>query len=70
MPRTLANFLRLLLGGRPMRRGKYLFSDCVSGQPVYAFHDQLGREWMATGPWSIIRVGRLYPDGAKHGDAP
>lgn len=47
-----------LTGGRPMIRGKCLFVDVVSGDPVYCYTDRLGRTWMANMGWSMFRVER------------
>jgi hypothetical protein len=43
-------------GGRPMKRLNYLFTDHISGNPVYYYEDTFGRVWMATSAWSLIRV--------------
>ena len=48
--------MRNLLGGRPMKRDGYAFTDKVSGRPVYYWLDRLGRRWMAEGAWSLFRV--------------
>lgn len=49
-------FLDLLLGGRPMERLVYLFTDWHTGQQVFLYRDRLGRHWMAPGRWSLFRV--------------
>lgn len=50
------NFLKKLLGGRPMRCDGFLFRDLVSGKPIYGWTDTLGRRWLAESAWSIFRV--------------
>lgn len=44
-----------LTGGRPMRRVRYEFIDCV-GSHVYSFMDRTGRFWLATSKWGFFRV--------------
>ena len=40
----------------------YVFTDRVSGEPVYLFADKLGRAWLATGRWSMFRVRKKRYD--------
>jgi hypothetical protein len=58
-PIGLVKLLTKLTGGRPMRRLGYAFTDKVSGESVDFYRDLLGRDWMATGAWSLFRVRRL-----------
>lgn len=48
--------LRILTGGRPMRRIGYAFTDIVSGKAVYRWEDRYGRKWLAEEAWSLFRV--------------
>lgn len=48
--------LKKLLGGRPMRRTSFAFTDVVSGKPVYYFIDRLGRRWLAEHRWARFRI--------------
>lgn len=45
-----------LTGGRPMTWVQSLFVNQVTGDLVSEYRDQLGRRWMATGPWDEFRV--------------
>jgi len=54
----LLKFLLRLTGGRPMYRGKPLFTDVVSGKTVYHYTDRLGRDWMANRGFHLFRVPR------------
>ena len=45
-----------LTGGRPMFRGKLLFTDVVNGNAVYCYTDRLGRTWMAQRGFHLFRV--------------
>jgi len=45
-----------LIGGRPMRRLRYLFTDEVDNQDVNAYIDKNGRYWMANNRWGWFRV--------------
>ena len=45
-----------LLGGRPMRRESFAFTDKCSGASVSYYIDRLGRRWMAETRWSLFRV--------------
>ena len=45
-----------ILGGRPMRLIRTMFTDNVSGRSVGLYEDTRGRQWMAEGPWSLFRV--------------
>ena len=60
----IINIWMWLTGGRPMRRGEFLFVDVVSKEPVYDYYDFFGRSWMASGSWSLFRVENIpYPKG-------
>jgi len=50
------NFLRKLLGGRPMRFFKFEFTDICTGNRVNKYVDTLGRYWLAESRWSLFRV--------------
>lgn len=52
------NWLKKLLGGRPMRRESCLFVDQCNGGEVNLYTDTLGRKWMAQSPWALFRVAR------------
>ena len=52
----IREWLIWLCGGRPMERGAFRFTDCISGKPVYYFADHYGRVWLATHAWSWFRV--------------
>lgn len=56
----MSNILRWLTGGRPMTKVCFMFTDVVSGEPVYRFEDTYGRAWMATHRWSFFRVTPLH----------
>lgn len=45
-----------LTGGRPMARTGFAFTDSVSRESVCYYTDKLGRNWLATGAWSLFRV--------------
>ena len=45
-----------LLGGRPMRRESFAFTDKCSGASVRYYIDRLGRRWLAESRWSLFRV--------------
>ena len=47
-----------ITGGRPMKRGDFLFTDILNGRPVFSFQDKFGRYWMAENPCSLFRVRR------------
>ena len=49
-------FIRRILGGRPMRRDGFAFTDVVSGKSVCYYLDTLGRRWLSTSPWARFRV--------------
>lgn len=48
--------LQRILGGRPMRRVEYAFTDRVTGKPVFRWKDSLGRYWLAEHAWALFRV--------------
>jgi len=52
------NFIKRLLGGRPMKREEFAFTDHVSGESVCHYVDTLGRKWLASSPWALFRVKR------------
>ena len=52
------NFLKNLLGGRPMRYEGVAFVDCVSGKSVNRYTDKFGRKWLAESAWAWFRVKR------------
>lgn len=45
-----------LLGGRPMVRIDFEFTDHVDGKDVFSFRDRLGRKWLANHAWALFRV--------------
>ncbi len=49
-------FFRWLLGGRPMKRVGFAFTDRVSGRSVNYYRDRYGRYWMAEHGWALFRV--------------
>jgi hypothetical protein len=51
-----------LLGGRPMRRNAYEFTDRVSGESVCSYTDRIGRRWLATSAWALFRVPQERTD--------
>jgi hypothetical protein len=52
------NFIKNLLGGRPMKYEGCAFIDLVSGKEVNRYTDTLGRKWLANSAWSLCRVKR------------
>jgi len=52
------NFIRRILGGRPMKHEGCAFVDQVSGKEVNRYTDTLGRKWLANTRWSLFRVSR------------
>lgn len=57
----MRKFLAVILGGRPMTRICYAFTNAVNGKPVYYFDDRLGRQWLAEHAWSRFRVSLSTP---------
>jgi hypothetical protein len=52
------NFIKNLLGGRPMKYEGCAFIDLVSGKEVNRYTDTLGRKWLANSAWSLFRMKR------------
>jgi hypothetical protein len=52
------NFIKNLLGGRPMEYEGCAFFDYISGKKVNRYTDTLGRKWLAHSAWSLFRVKR------------
>lgn len=52
----MSQWLKKVLGGRPMRDEGHAFNDLFSGESVRYMRDQFGRQWLATGAWSMFRV--------------
>jgi hypothetical protein len=49
-------WMQRLLGGRPMMKVGYSFTDVVSGKRVYDWIDCFGRLWHSTNGWGWGRV--------------
>jgi len=49
-------WLQKLLGGRPMTRVCYSFTDTVSHKRMYDYIDCFGRLWHAEDRWGLGRV--------------
>ncbi len=56
----MSKLFNFLTGGRPMKRICFMFTDVVSGKPVYRFEDAYGRPWMANHRWALFRVTPMY----------
>lgn len=39
-----------------LKRDGYLFTDKVSGEPVFLYIDKHGKKWMKSSRWSLFRV--------------
>lgn len=62
------NWIRKILGGRPMRFDQSHFRDRISGDMVNFYTDTLGRRWLATSSWSLFRVRRADCDATTGGE--
>lgn len=61
---TLTSLADWLVGGRPMQRLGFAFTDKVSGKPVFYWRDAFGREWMAEHRWAWFRV-QCEPENSR-----
>ena len=50
------NWLRRMLGGRPMTLVGHAFVDVVVNEDVFYWRDCYGRCWMANSRWGWFRV--------------
>jgi hypothetical protein len=52
-----------ITGGRPMRLSHSAFYAHVSRRMVMTYLDRLGRRWLATGKWGLVRVRLTDTEG-------
>lgn len=50
------NFIKKLLGGRPMTFMRFAFNDVITDVAVNVYKDAFGRYWLAASRWSGFRV--------------